>query len=118
MASTKSFIKGLAAGAVLGAVAAIVTSLENKDEKIIELQKAASRIKDKVAKHARTMGKLSKSAYHEIVDKTVEEYRGLKHLSDKELNELKAELKDSWSDVEKVVKGKKPTPPPTAPKAK
>lgn len=119
MASTKSFIKGLAAGAVLGAVAAIVTSLENKDEKVVELQKAAMRIKDKVAKHARTMGKLSKSAYHEIVDKTVEEYRGLKHLSDKELADLKADLKDSWGDVEKVVKSsKKPMPPMAAPSKK
>lgn len=112
MASTKSFIKGLAAGAVLGAVAAVVTSLENKDEKMADLQKAADRIKGKVAKHAREMGKLSKTAYHGIVNKTIEEYRGLKHLSEQELGELKADLKDSWTDVEKVVKGaKKPAAP-------
>ena len=117
MASVKSFVKGLAAGAVLGAVAAIVTSLGNKDEKVIELEKAATKIKDKVAKHARTMGKLSKSSFNEIVDKTVEEYRGLKHLSEKELADLKAELMDSWGDVEGVVKGKKPVAPTSTKKA-
>jgi len=111
MASTKSFIKGLAAGAVLGAVAAVVTKMENKNEKMVEIQKAAGRIKDKVAKHAVEMGGLSKGAYHKIVEATVSEFKNLKHLSDGELNELKAELKESWGDVEKIVKGKPKTPP-------
>jgi len=44
----------------------------------------------------------------------VSEFKNLKHLSDGEMEELKAELKESWCEIEKVVKGK-PKTPPTAP---
>lgn len=109
MPSLKSFVKGLAAGAVLGAVAAMATTVEDKDEKLASLQKAAQRIKAKVAKDAQQVGKLSKTAYHRIVDATVEEYRSLKHLTDDELVELKRDLKDSWVEVERMVKNKPKT---------
>lgn len=108
--SKAKFVKGLAAGAVLGAVAALIIKMENKSEKLADLQKSALKIKDKVAKHALAMGKLSKAAYHEIVDKTVEEYRGLKSLSDKELVELRADLKGSWTEVESLMKNKPKAP--------
>jgi gas vesicle protein len=104
MGTKKSFVKGLAAGAVLGAVAALLHSMQDKDKKKHDLERAAMRIKDKVAAHAKKLGKLSKSAYGKIVETTVAEYRGVKALSEAELKELKAELKAGWKDVEAMIK--------------
>lgn len=107
MGTKKSFIKGLAAGAVLGAVAALVSTMKEKDKKAQEMQRTATRIKDKVAAHAKKLGKLSKAAYGKIVETTVAEYRGVKALTEDELKELKDELKASWKDVEGLVRSKK-----------
>lgn len=107
MGSKKAFVKGLAAGAVLGAVAAMLSTIKDKDKAAKDIEKAAMRIKDKVAGHAKRLGKLSKSAYEKIVETTVAEYRGMKALSEDELSELKAELKDGWADVKQMVEKRK-----------
>lgn len=107
MGTKKSFVKGLAAGAVLGAVAALMSTMKEKDKKAQEMQRTATRIKDKVAAHAKKLGKLSKAAYGKIVETTVAEYRGVKALTEDELKELKDELKASWKDVESMLKSKK-----------
>lgn len=107
MGSKKSFVKGLAAGAVLGAVAALLHGVQEKGKKTEDLERAAMRIKDKVASHAKKLGKLTKAAYGTIVDTTVAEYRGVKALSESELKELKAELKAGWTDVQAMLKGRK-----------
>jgi len=107
MSSKKSFVKGLAAGAVLGAVAAMLHSIKDKDKAAQDLKKSASRISDKVANHAKRLGKLSKAAYDKVVDTTVAEYRGVKALTEDELDELKKELKAGWSDVKEMVEKRK-----------
>lgn len=112
MGSKKNFVKGLAAGAVLGAVASMVMAMRNTKE-AHELGDIAEKIKNRVAKHAKKVGKLTKSAYGNVVEKTVAEYRGAKALSDSELTELKDELKDSWVHLQAMLAKKK-----TAPKGK
>ena len=107
MGTKKSFVKGLAAGAVLGAVAAIMHTMQDKDKKGQELQKTAMKIKDKVAAHAKKLGKLTKTAYGKIVETTVAEYRGVKALSEDELSELRSDLKAGWTDVQKMLNKKK-----------
>ncbi len=102
------FIKGLAAGAVLGAVAALMPTGQDKDKKAKEIEKAAMRIKDKVAAHAKKLGKLTKTAYGKIVETTVAEYRGVKALSEDELAELREELKAGWTDVREMLQKKAP----------
>lgn len=108
MGTKKSFVKGLAAGAVLGAVAAIMHTMQDRDKKAQELQKSAMRIKDKVAAHAKKLGKLTKTAYGKIVETTVAEYRGVKALSEDELSELRNELKAGWTDVQRMLNKKRP----------
>ncbi|HTK04756.1 MAG TPA: hypothetical protein VL500_04175 [Candidatus Eisenbacteria bacterium] len=107
MGSKKSFVKGLAAGAVLGAVAAMLHSIKDKDKAAKDLKKTAARISDKVANHAKRLGKLSKAAYEKIVDTTVAEYRGVKALTEDELAELKHELKAGWGDVKEMIEKKR-----------
>jgi gas vesicle protein len=106
MGSKKSFIKGLAAGAVLGAVAVMLHAMQDKDDKAGEMADVAMRIKDKVAQHAKTLGALTKEAYGSIVDTTVAEYRGVKALGEDELKDVSKELKGSWKDVQAVMRSK------------
>jgi gas vesicle protein len=106
MGTKKMLVKGLAAGAVLGAVAALIHAMEDKDKKA--MAKKAMDIKDKVVKHAKTLGALSKDAYGKIVDTTVNEYRGMKALSEDELKEMARDLKGSWKDVAAMMKAQAP----------
>jgi len=108
----KRLVKGLAAGAVLAAVASLAMSMkEEKNRKTVkEMSKAAHKMKDRVLAHAKKLGKLTKSAYAKIVDTTVAEYRGVKSLSESDLAELKEELMVSWSDVQKILKARRQGP--------
>lgn len=107
MGTKKSFIKGLAAGAVLAAVAQLY--MEMKDGKsttskdLKKLKKAAEDISIRVAARAKKMGRLTKAAYGKIVDTTIAEYRGMKLLSEDELTELRGELKESWGDMHGMI---------------
>ena len=107
----KKLIRTLAMGAILAGAASLAVSMkdEKNRKKAKELGKAALAIKGRVAKHAVKLGKLSKSAYGKIVDTTVAEYRGVKALSEGELDELKTELKAGWEDVRQIFK---PCPEP------
>lgn len=107
MGSKKLIVKGLALGAVLGAVAAMVHEMKDRNISTKEVTKAAMRIKDKVAKHAKKLGALTKEAYGSIVDTTVAEYRGVKALTEDELKDLSKELKGSWKEVQSLMKPKK-----------
>jgi gas vesicle protein len=107
MGSKKSFVKGLAAGAVLAAAASLIMDMrEGKGQKAKALKKAATDIGGKVAVHAMRLGTLSKSAYAKVVDTAIAEYRGVKALSDEDLRDLKAELKGGWSDLKAIAKKK------------
>ncbi|MFA6603990.1 MAG: hypothetical protein WCT10_04100 [Patescibacteria group bacterium] len=105
----KKLIRGLAMSAIIAAAATVAIKMkdEKNRKKAKELGKTAVAIKERVVKHAAKLGKLSKSAYGNIVDTTVGEYRGVKALSEGELDELKAELKAGWEDVQQIFK---PTP--------
>lgn len=105
MGTAKSFVKGLAAGAVLAAVGALVMSMKDGgDKKTKEMKKTAKDIMDRTVTHAKKLGKLTKSSFDKVVDTTVAEYRGVKALTEDELDELKKELKSHWKDVQKIMK--------------
>lgn len=103
----KGFVKGLAAGTVLAGVAVLLHEMKGRDMNAKEVEKAAMHIKNKVTKHAKKLGKLSKAAYGKIVETTVAEYRGVKALSEDELSELRRDLKAGWEDVRKMVTRKR-----------
>ncbi len=108
MGAKKSFVKGLAAGAVLAAAASLIMDMREGqgEKKAKELKKAASDIGTRVAHHAMRLSTLSKSAYNKVVDSAIAEYRGVKALSEDDLHDLKTELKDGWSDLKAIAKKK------------
>jgi gas vesicle protein len=105
MGVKKSLAKGIAAGAVIGAVTMLLRHMKNDgslDTK--KVNKTAKAIRDRVAKHAKTIGGLTKEAYDNIVTTTVAEYRGVKALSEGELGDLKSDLLAGWKDIKALVK--------------
>jgi gas vesicle protein len=107
MASSKSLFKGLAAGAVLAAVGTmLVKSNKSADKKAKELYRAAEDITSRVTSKALKLGGVTKAAYGKVVDSLIAEYKGAKHLTDRELADLKDELKESWEDVQAILKKK------------
>ncbi|MEA3249272.1 MAG: hypothetical protein U9Q03_02855 [Patescibacteria group bacterium] len=118
MGRHKGFVKGLAAGAVLGTVASVLMSMEHKDEKKAAIAKVANRVKGRMLRHSKNIGKLTKGAYNQIVDTTVAEFRGVKDLSESELVEMRDELRASWDDVKGMITIKKPTAKKPARKTK
>lgn len=97
--------KGLAAGALLGAVAAMIVSATKKDPNAKASTKAAKTVAKRVGVHAKKIGKITKSAYDAIVEKTVAEARGAKQMSTGELAELRKELTASWKELAKMFGG-------------
>lgn len=116
----KRVVKGLAVGAALAAVASLIVSMrEEKNRKAAkELRQAAHDIKERISKHAKRLGKLTKGAYDKIVDTTVAEYRGVKSLSKSDLNELRNDLKASWDQVHGILEKRKKKPKSASAKKK
>ena len=109
--SAKKTIKGLAMGAVLAGVATLAIKMreEKNQKKAKEMAKHAQMVTAKVVKHAQKLGKLTKTAYNQIVNTTICEYKEVKALSESELKELQSELKESWSDVQNIMRNEAPT---------
>lgn len=97
------FIKGLAAGAVLGAIAAMFMHTEDNKKSTRELQRMAMEIRDRVIDHAKHVGEVTKAAYEHIVDTAMEESRDAKVLSKKELGELRDELMANWKKMKMML---------------
>jgi len=99
MGAAKKMAKGLAAGALLGAVAAMIVSAAKKDPGAKASTMAAKSVAKKVGAHAKKIGKITKGAYDAIVETTMAEARGAKQLSKGELDELRKELTKSWKEL-------------------
>jgi hypothetical protein len=106
----KKTVKHMAMGAILAGVAAALISMkdEKNRKKAGEVAAVAEAVQKKVAARAKRLGKLTKSAYLNIVDTVVAEFSGIKDLSDDELKELRCELRDGWSDIKSAVQTKPP----------
>src|SRR5690606_40569682 len=92
MTSKKGIVTVIAAGAVFAAIAAAVKSMHDSG-RTAEVERTATRIKDKVAKSLANIGELTKGAYDKIVDTSVAEFKGVQAMSKSDLRDLQRELK-------------------------
>ena len=113
-----SFFKGLAVGAVAGAVAGVLFAPKSGEETRKDIQDLAVNIKDKAfdiysearqkvekkAKALKSLGeKIDEKKYSTIVNEVVDEYKKKDVLSSQSAKKLGTQLKKDWNTVKKAV---------------
>ncbi len=115
---TDSFIKGLAIGAVAGAVAGILFApkagvetrkdiqqlAENVRDKAVDIYSEARKKVEKKAKSLKALGeKIDEKKYSTIVNEIVDEYKSKDILSSDSAKKLGTQLKKDWTAVKKAI---------------
>lgn len=115
---TNSFMKGLAFGAVAGAVAGILLAPKSGEETRKDLQDLAEGFKDraidtysearkkveKKAKSLKQLGeKIDEKKYGTLVNEVVDEYKSKDILSSDSAKKLGTQLKRDWTKVKKAI---------------
>ncbi len=115
---TDSFIKGLAVGAIAGAVAGILFAPKSGKETRKDIQNLAENIKDKAvdvysearekvekkAKSLKALGKkVDEKKYASLVNEIVDEYKSKDILSSDSAKKLGTQLKKDWTTVKKAI---------------
>lgn len=115
---TNSFLKGLAFGAVVGAVAGVLLAPKSGEETRKDIQKLAVNLKEKAtdvysearmkvekkAKSLKALGKkIDEKKYASLVNEIVDEYRKKDVLGSDSAKKLATQLKKDWSVVKKAI---------------
>ena len=115
---TESFIKGLAIGAISGAVAGILFApkagaetrkdiqdfAENVKDKAVDTYSEARKKVEKKVKSMKALGeKIDEKKYSAIVNEIVDEYKSKDILSSDSAKKLGTQLKKDWTTVKKAI---------------
>ena len=115
---TNSFLKGLAIGAVAGAVTGILLAPKSGKETREDIQKLAVDLKEKAqdiysdakkkverkVKNLKELGKkVDEKRYAVLVNEIVDEYKQKEVLSSDSAKKLASQLKKDWATVKKAV---------------
>ena len=100
----KEFFKGALLGALIGTVAALLTTSKTGKERQAELKKMSSELFGKILKEVEKMKMMSKEKYDEVVEKAVAEYGKKKKLAEATVKEVMGELKSKWAEIQKNLK--------------
>ncbi len=113
-----SFIKGLAIGAIAGAVAGVLFAPKAGAETRKDIQELAENVRDKAVdtysearkkvekkvKSMKALGeKIDEKKYSAIVNEIVDEYKSKDILSSDSAKKLGSQLKKDWTTVKKAV---------------
>ncbi len=99
MPDKKDVALGIAAGAVLGALAGILFAPKSGKQTRADIAKFADEMKQRVAKRVHEVGKLSREQYNTIVDTVVEEGGATWKIAKEDLIQLRNDLKDRYEAV-------------------
>lgn len=115
---TDSFLKGLAIGALTGAVAGVLLAPKSGAETRKDIQDLAVNVKEKAAdtysearkkvekkaKNLKSLGeKIDEKKYSSLVNEVVDEYKQKDVLSSDSAKKLGTQLKKDWNTVKKAV---------------
>ncbi len=115
---TNSFLKGLAFGAIAGAVAGILFAPKSGAETRKDIQDLAGNLKDKAVdmyseartkvekkvKSLKALGeKIDEKKYATLVNEIVDEYKKKDVLSSDSAKKLGSQLKKDWESVKKAI---------------
>lgn len=100
----KDFFKGALLGALIGTVAALLTTSKTGKERQMELKKMSSELFGKILKEVEKTKIMSREKYEEAVEKAVKEYGKKKKLAEATVKEVMGELKNKWTEIQKHLK--------------
>ncbi|MBI4272304.1 YtxH domain-containing protein [Candidatus Uhrbacteria bacterium] len=104
--SAKSFLKGATIGAIVASVAALLCAPQAGKKSRREVTKLATMLAKKISVQARSMEKLSKHAYEELVTQSVTDYAKGKTVAKEYYDEVAKILKSNWKEIKEVLRKK------------
>ena len=99
----KTFIEGIAVGAVAGAIAALLLAPKSGQETRDKIKEELMEIKDKIVKQLETMEDFTQEKYEEVVKAVIAEYKAAKKVTADEAKELEADLRDGYETIRQTI---------------
>ncbi|MHB8995519.1 MAG: YtxH domain-containing protein [Armatimonadota bacterium] len=99
----KTFIEGIAVGAVAGAIAGLLLAPKSGQETREEISAELTEIKDKLVTRLEKLEDCTKEKYDEAVAAIVAEYSAAKKIPAEQAEELEAKLRDGYDTILKTI---------------
>ncbi|MHB8997106.1 MAG: YtxH domain-containing protein [Armatimonadota bacterium] len=99
----KTFIEGIAVGAVAGAIAGLLLATKSGQETREEISSDLIEIKDKLVARLEKLEDCTKEKYEEAVTAIVAEYSAAKKIPAEQAEELEAKLRDGYETILKTI---------------
>lgn len=95
---------GVMAGVVAGVIGGILLAPKSGEETRKDLGDLTQRMKDQIADRLSKVSRITKTAYHEIVDAVVKQYEDAKEITSMQADELKKQLGESYDKVKEAAR--------------
>lgn len=99
----KTFIEGIAVGAVAGAIAGLMLAPRSGQEIRDEITGDLTEIKDQIVKRLEKLEDCTKEKYDEAVKAVITEYSATKKITTDQAKELEARLRDGYDTIRKTI---------------
>jgi gas vesicle protein len=100
----KTFIEGIAVGAVAGAIAGLLLAPKSGQETREEITADLNEIKDKLVARLEKLEDCTKEKYEEAVTTIVAEYSAAKKIPVEQAEELENRLRDGYETILKTIR--------------
>lgn len=92
------------AGLLAGAVAGVLMAPKSGEETREDIKHLADKMKDQLSEKVGQLARVSKTAYHELVNDVVKQYEDAKEITAEQASELKTQLGESYDKVKAAAK--------------
>lgn len=99
----KTFVEGIAIGAVAGAIAGLLLAPKSGQETRDEIAAHLTEIKDKIVERLEKLEECTQETYDEVVKAVIAEYSAAKKITLDEAKDLEARLQDGYEAIRKTV---------------
>ena len=95
----KTFVEGIAVGAVAGAIAGLLLAPKSGQEMRNDIKEALMEIKDQIVERLEKLEDVTQEKYDEVVKAVLAEYSAAKKITDDEAKELETKLRDGYEAI-------------------
>ena len=99
----KTFVEGIAVGAVAGAIAGLLLAPKSGQEMRNDIKEALMEIKDQIVERLEKLEDFTQETYDAVVKAVIAEYAAAKKITDDEAKELEAKLGDGYEAIKKTI---------------